>query len=169
MGVMLGLSPGLESTAAAGPAHRDVDHTSTAAEVERAVVPYVSRNPDGVVVFDRQAAESEGASSFVLEVGDKINVYSLEVAEFRDGRAVRGMPGYGNWCGPGNSGPGAPTNTLDRLCMNHDKCYAARGYFSCSCDRELVAAIDREYGRMGRVEKGMANAIKIYFKTAPCK
>lgn len=30
---------------------------------------------------------------------------------------------HGNWCGPGNSGPGAPVDALDQACQNHDRAY----------------------------------------------
>jgi hypothetical protein len=32
------------------------------------------------------------------------------------------FPGY-RYCGPGKSGPGAPINELDAICMRHDACY----------------------------------------------
>lgn len=146
----------------------EVDAASSPYDVERAVTPYVHQTADGRIVFDSTTASADGASPFVLEVGANLNEYSASMFDASNGVANRDMPGYGNWCGPGNSGPAAPTNTLDRLCMHHDKCYAARGYFSCSCDDELIANINREYYRMGTIEKGMANAIKIYFQAAPC-
>lgn len=31
-------------------------------------------------------------------------------------------PGY-RYCGPGCSGPGAPTNPVDACCKYHDECY----------------------------------------------
>lgn len=30
---------------------------------------------------------------------------------------------YGNYCGPGHTGPGAPVDDLDDCCMAHDTCY----------------------------------------------
>lgn len=44
---------------------------------------------------------------------------------------------YGNWCGPGCSGPGAPISAVDSCCKSHDNCYGSRGYFACSCDYQL--------------------------------
>jgi len=35
-------------------------------------------------------------------------------------------PGY-KYCGPGCSGPGAPTNAVDACCKQHDECYARYG------------------------------------------
>jgi hypothetical protein len=45
---------------------------------------------------------------------------------------------WGNWCGPGCSGPAGPVDDLDACCQAHDNCYDARGYLACSCDRELM-------------------------------
>lgn len=46
------------------------------------------------------------------------------------------LPGY-NWCGPGCSGPGAPVNQVDAVCMMHDLCYDS-GRGRCDCDREFI-------------------------------
>jgi hypothetical protein len=48
---------------------------------------------------------------------------------------------YGRWCGPGCGGPGPPVDDLDACCQGHDGCYDQRGYFACSCDRELLACV----------------------------
>jgi hypothetical protein len=48
---------------------------------------------------------------------------------------------YGNWCGPGCGGPGGPIDNVDQCCQSHDRCYDARGYFACSCDRELLGCV----------------------------
>ncbi|MCT4619704.1 MAG: hypothetical protein N4A62_09995 [Marinisporobacter sp.] len=45
---------------------------------------------------------------------------------------------YGNWCGPGCSGPGAPISPVDACCKAHDLCYGKKGYFCSTCDDELV-------------------------------
>lgn len=42
-------------------------------------------------------------------------------------------PGY-RYCGPGCTGPGAPTNPVDACCQMHDRCYALYGYKSQYCD-----------------------------------
>ncbi|WP_019913611.1 hypothetical protein [Paenibacillus sp. HW567] len=49
---------------------------------------------------------------------------------------------HGNWCGPGCSGPSGPVDRLDECCMIHDQCYGVYGYFTCGCDRNLLACID---------------------------
>ncbi|ELU5588530.1 hypothetical protein SCB17_003049 [Clostridium perfringens] len=38
-------------------------------------------------------------------------------------RVKRGVKVYGNWCGPGHSGPGAPVDEIDACCKKHDYCY----------------------------------------------
>ncbi|MFZ5967056.1 MAG: hypothetical protein ACOYVK_07760 [Bacillota bacterium] len=45
---------------------------------------------------------------------------------------------YGNWCGPGCSGPGDPISPVDACCKEHDLCYGEKGYFNRSCDDALV-------------------------------
>ncbi|MCJ2058589.1 hypothetical protein MKL09_18800 [Methylobacterium sp. J-048] len=48
---------------------------------------------------------------------------------------------YGNFCGPGNRGPGyAPIDALDRACAHHDACWPqpASGLLpACACNRRL--------------------------------
>jgi hypothetical protein len=36
-------------------------------------------------------------------------------------------PGYGNYCGPGNTGKYLPIDDLDAACQSHDMCYKANG------------------------------------------
>ncbi|WP_306593942.1 hypothetical protein [Corynebacterium striatum] len=130
---------------------------------------YLVYRADGQRHFDTEKAKEENASHYLLVAGENLNrvadnnevmIYSLE---------TRDMPGYGNWCGPGHSGPGAPINTLDSLCQKHDKCYGSRGYFACSCDRELVQGIRKNRGKFNGVgENAMALAIATYFNSAPC-
>ncbi|MGU3339126.1 hypothetical protein ACLBXJ_14020 [Methylobacterium mesophilicum] len=48
---------------------------------------------------------------------------------------------YGNFCGPGNRGPGyAPIDALDLACAHHDSCWPdpSKGLLpACSCNRRL--------------------------------
>lgn len=48
---------------------------------------------------------------------------------------------YGNFCGPGNRGPGyTPIDALDRACAHHDACSADPGSGAltrCACNRRL--------------------------------
>jgi hypothetical protein len=54
------------------------------------------------------------------------------------------IPLYGNWCGPGHAGPGAPIDAVDEACCRHDMCFCEDGYDDCACNRQgaadLVAA-----------------------------
>ncbi|MCJ2020374.1 hypothetical protein MKK84_23570 [Methylobacterium sp. E-065] len=57
---------------------------------------------------------------------------------------------YGNFCGPGNRGPGyAPIDALDRACARHDVCSAdplSSTLTACACNRRL----EREAGMVAR-------------------
>ncbi|MGY2051733.1 hypothetical protein [Methylobacterium sp. JK268] len=54
---------------------------------------------------------------------------------------------HGNYCGPGDRGPGRPpVDALDRACMHHDACTPAGGIPSCGCNARLqreAAAVAR--------------------------
>ncbi|MGY4691595.1 hypothetical protein [Salibacterium sp. K-3] len=52
---------------------------------------------------------------------------------------------YGNWCGPGCSGPEAPISEVDTCCMEHDNCYAEEGYFDCGCDEDILQCLAPYY------------------------
>ncbi|UYZ11576.1 phospholipase [Brevibacillus sp. WF146] len=74
---------------------------------------------------------------------------------------------YGNWCGPGCSGPEPPIDEIDRCCMMHDKCYRKRGYFACSCDKKLVKCLKKHLDRT--TEKGRkAYLMYLYFRNSIC-
>ncbi|MED1643609.1 phospholipase A2 family protein [Brevibacillus agri] len=74
---------------------------------------------------------------------------------------------YGNWCGPGCSEPGAPIDDIDRCCKKHDRCYQKRGYFSCSCDQELLRCLQNKIDM--NTEKGrVAAMISAYFSRSKC-
>lgn len=49
---------------------------------------------------------------------------------------------YGNFCGPGNRGPGyRPIDALDRACARHDACWpnpaSGQALPACACNRRL--------------------------------
>nr|WP_309145128.1 phospholipase A2 family protein [Brevibacillus sp. HB2.2] len=74
---------------------------------------------------------------------------------------------YGNWCGPGCSGPDAPIDNVDRCCKRHDECYVKHGYFSCHCDQELVRCLRNKVNNT--TEKGrMAGIISNFFSRTGC-
>lgn len=64
---------------------------------------------------------------------------------------------YGNWCGPGCSGPDAPIDDVDNCCKKHDKCYEKKGYFSKSCDKKLLECLRSKVD--SRTAKGRAAGI----------
>lgn len=75
---------------------------------------------------------------------------------------------YGRWCGPLCGGGGPPIDDVDACCQVHDNCYGRRGYFACSCDRNLVRCLRPK--RNLRTPKGRAaHAISAYFRQAPCR
>jgi Phospholipase A2 len=83
---------------------------------------------------------------------------------------LSGLDVYGKWCGPGNSGPGAPIDRVDQVCCRHDKCYSNRGYFDCSCDRDLIASMPAAIAHPSTSASGQvagAGAIAV-FTALPC-
>lgn len=128
---------------------------------------YLVYSSNGQRNFDLAKAEGDNASEYLLAAGAELNRFAASYEGNGDGIQLRSMPGYGNRCGPGNSGPGAPINTLDRLCQQHDRCYGNRGYFACSCDRELIAGI-RANSFSGFAENAAALAVATYFNSALC-
>ena len=64
---------------------------------------------------------------------------------------------YGNFCGPGNRGPGyAPIDALDRACAHHDVCSAdllSSTLTACACNRRL----EREAGVVARDPRAPAH------------
>ncbi|MFE8704012.1 Parvovirus coat protein VP1-like protein [Cytobacillus sp. FJAT-54145] len=58
------------------------------------------------------------------------------------------VPRY-RWCGPGCSGPGAPTNDVDACCMAHDMCYRRFGP-SGYCDQRFMNCLKQRMHRNSR-------------------
>ena len=120
----------------------------------------------GVPTFDRDRALIDGASDDLVQAGDFYNQMMSAYASEDTGDDITAtklpLPVWGNWCGPGYGG-GPAVDLLDRACRAHDKCYARKGYFNCSCDRSLIGAINRDYNRMHTTEKIAATAVKAYF------
>lgn len=76
-------------------------------------------------------------------------------------RAGLCMPGY-NWCGPGCSGPGYPTNDVDSCCMQHDICYRTYGNRRV-CDQIFLDCLHykrNRYTKKGRDAAFFYNLIK---------
>lgn len=56
------------------------------------------------------------------------------------------IPIYGNWCGPGYSGPAAPIDDIDKCCKMHDNCYKIAGKGSkYNCDMDLICCLNKHY------------------------
>jgi hypothetical protein len=81
-----------------------------------------------------------------------------------------GLQVYGNWCGPGHSGPGAPIDPVDQVCCRHDKCYSKNGSLDCKCDRDLVAGMPRAIADSRTPARGRAvgAAAMALFSVTPC-
>lgn len=136
--------------------------------------------------FSSKAAQAAGEPNQIIEAGNNFN--RIQQAQLLNGNVSStlnsvpsslaanpqmqlqaiNLPVWGNWCGPGYSGPGAPIDILDSICMQHDKCYEQRGYFSCYCDDVLKAEINRLASQMGTRERIMAAAIKLAFSYPIC-
>lgn len=132
--------------------------TSTLNSTQKEMMQYISIHEDGLKIrFDEKRAKAEGASEDAIRSGEILNALS---ASMQDNQSRLGEGAvWGNWCGKGHSGPGAPVDLLDTACMHHDQCYAARGFGNCSCDDEMIAEINNNYPRMHTTEKWAANAV----------
>ncbi|MGW6151311.1 hypothetical protein ACWFN4_28680 [Bacillus mycoides] len=85
--------------------------------------------------------ETEIDEEFLAELKDLEN-RELPEADTEHEEVVSQLPCiYGNWCGPGCSGPSAPISKVDACCKVHDGCYGSRGYFACSCDKSLQTCL----------------------------
>lgn len=58
-------------------------------------------------------------------------------------RIKRGIKVYGNWCGPGHSGPGKPVDAIDACCKQHDLCYDGLKWWQSKkgCDLKLTKCL----------------------------
>lgn len=120
--------------------------------------------------FDIESAKKDGASEDLIKLGNLYNSYASSYADAgpsSNAPAARKFPPavHGLWCGPGRSGPGEPVDTLDRLCMNHDHCYADKGYFAAPCDWQLTSDIWANIGKMNAGETAVAIVIASYFNS----
>lgn len=101
--------------------------------------PLVEEAP-AIPDFLRRSGSRAGGPANELNTGDS------RAREQLPGGSVPGMLAgrdlyHGNYCGPGDRGPGvAPTDALDAVCQRHDACYAQAGHRSCGCDRALKAS-----------------------------
>jgi hypothetical protein len=80
------------------------------------------------------------------------------------------LPIYGNFCGPGHGDmSNDPIDAVDAVCKAHDSCYDSRGYFNCSCDRELIASMPRAILDTPSAGGKLAGAAAMaFFASVPC-
>ncbi|UII54208.1 Parvovirus coat protein VP1-like protein [Cytobacillus spongiae] len=73
------------------------------------------------------------------------------------------LRGY-RWCGPGCSGPGAPTNGVDSCCKLHDECYRKYGRANPYCDTLFINCLKpkmNRHSKQGRDAALFANLIQL--------
>ena len=135
---------------------------------------YISLSADGIMSFDEVNAIAAGEGEKIIELGRSLVAFSIAM-QMDPAEAIRqavaGFPVYGNWCGPGHSGPGNPIDSLDTLCKTHDNCYAAawknnpstNGKQICSCDQALMNSIANAYAGFNSGQQQVADMIFDYF------
>lgn len=124
---------------------------------------------------ERQEAYKECLDECRIEGGTNCVNECLEITASPRGsgpEGTSGLPIYGNYCGPGHGDPAyrtPPVDAVDAVCMDHDRCYDARGYFNCGCDYALItrmpfAVIDTP-SMAGKLAGAAAQA---WFSGTPC-
>ena len=82
---------------------------------------------------------------------------------------------YGNFCGPGNRGPGyPPIDALDLACAHHDACspdMSTGALPTCRCNRRLQVEASTVAGdpRMPERTRQMAQFISRFASGSPCQ
>lgn len=95
------------------------------------------------------------------------------------GARAQGTPGalliYGNFCGPGNRGPGyPPIDALDLACAHHDACspdMRTGALPTCACNRRLQVEAGAVAGdpRMPERTRQAAEFISHFASASPCR
>jgi hypothetical protein len=77
---------------------------------------------------------------------------------------------YGNWCGPGHSGPGVPIDAVDEVCCRHDQCFCVEGWDDCACNRQAALRMPEAMTDSSTSAEGAAigGAIAVALLAAPC-
>lgn len=123
---------------------------------------------------ERQEAYAECLAECRMEGGTNcVNRCLVQTAPPRGyGSETRGMPFYGNYCGPGHGDPTyrtPPVDAVDAVCMDHDRCYDARGYLNCGCDYALITRMPFAIIDTPSPEGKLAGAAaQAWFAGAPC-
>lgn len=134
-------------------------------ETEKEIDRYIITDDDGVMRFDMQTAQQEGASETALRAGTYIN-------EFTSTTSTRGIiDSFMNkwrYCGPNNSQPGPPYagKPADSACRDHDICLAQNTDLNAkkACDQALINAtqheLDENSGAYSLDERAYLHAMK---------
>lgn len=112
------------------------------------------------LVAPRFAASAQAA-------GLAVTAQALPAKYTLDNKVPIAIPMHGNWCGVGYGG-GYPTDALDELCRQHDKCYERRGFLKCDCDKIFARNVQKQFGTMSLSHKTKAITMAIYFLKSPC-
>ncbi|MBC1973736.1 hypothetical protein HCB37_05060 [Listeria booriae] len=147
----------------------DVESQKEMDQINDILQEYLSRSEETGVQFNVDKALQNNLDEQYIEIGELINDFNEQTGPVEDNPMVKAIrvPVWGNWCGPGYGG-GKPKDKLDAGCKAHDLCYGKRGYFACSCDRDLQKHIRNNTKYMKAKEKTAAIAIGMWFRNAPC-
>ncbi|UCC78249.1 MAG: hypothetical protein JSW64_08135 [Candidatus Zixiibacteriota bacterium] len=122
--------------------------------------------------FSAEASLHKGICFFAI---GSLNESGMTPADSRITPQQVSFPVYGNWCGPGHSGPGEPIDAVDAVCRDHDRCYDRTNYSNCGCDRALITrmpiAITRGWAGFPPPSIGgraAGTAIAAFFSQIPC-
>lgn len=143
-------------------------YQSTTEDLANQLLKYAVFNEHGdIIAFDADKARNENAPSMVIQGAEEFNKSTALLPHHGDlqgakpGHSTAAWEFYGNWCGPGHSGPGAPIDLLDSRCKEHDLCYAAHGYFNKGCDWTLVSRLTMDIAQGKYRGAVLAKAIAI--------
>lgn len=134
------------------------------AENDRIIHEYIILDNEGNLYFDVEKARRSDESNRIIEMGEMFNSFSYDMSHHEENaiQTLRGMPIWGNWCGPGY-GSGVPIDLLDEGCMRHDNCYVHGGN-NCECNKKLIKYIEDNKSRMTTGQAAMADVIALYFR-----
>ena len=133
-------------------------HPSTP-EINAIFDEFVEYEDNGPMMFNTVEAREAGVEDDILEIGETFNDISQEKWVNEEGPStVARAPLVDRWnyCGAGNSGPGAPQNSVDSVCQRHDTCIGdANGDRSAmiACDVAFVATMNNIKGEYGGADR----------------
>ena len=80
-----------------------------------------------------------------LSVNNEGKSIFFQLSDATGNGTVPSLPLHGKWCGPAWPGQNPwtdPVDTLDAICMRHDKCYHYTGYLGCECNHRAARELD---------------------------